>query len=164
MQQVIYSRFCLFYLFINFCHNLENDRLREEISYLRGRLDEMDRQLDNSNRELNNLRHDAYSSQASNNVLSQENDMVIQENKDLRSEISRLRSSQQSTQEMDIEEEGEPTKRRRTLKGKRSAAQDSVYEDDDDNEDARVRLKILQCYFIYFRILKYYRILTKILY
>jgi hypothetical protein len=71
--------------------------------------------------------------------------MVIQENDELRSEISQLRSSQQSTQERDpIEEDEEPTKRRRTVKGKRPALRDSEYEGDDDNEAARVRLKIFQ--------------------
>lgn len=146
MQQVIYSRFIPIYLFINFRHNLENDRLREEISYLRGRIDEMDRQLDHVNHELDDLRHDAYSARASNNVLSQENDTVIKENKDLRLEIGQLRSSQSSQERAPIE----PTKRRRTLKGKRTAVRDSDYEEDDDNEAARVRLKNLTMLFYLF--------------
>ncbi|CAB4421690.1 unnamed protein product [Rhizophagus irregularis] len=108
---------------------LETYDLREENAYLRGRIDELNRQLDNANGELRDLRLDVGQLQSYNNILSQENDGL------------RHRHSS-DLQDIEFEEDQRPTKRR---KGK-NTVRDSGDEMEVDEEEARVRPKILfQC-------------------
>ncbi|CAB5197058.1 unnamed protein product [Rhizophagus irregularis] len=100
--------------------------LREENAYLRGRIDELNRQLDNANGELRDLRLDVGQLQSYNNILSQENDGL------------RHRHSS-DLQDIEFEEDQRPTKRR---KGK-NLVRDSEDEMEVDEEEARVRPKIL---------------------